>query len=176
MDRQELLNKRVVVICGGWSDERDISMLSANECHDALLEAGFGTVDVLDLASRDFLPRLVSGGYDVAFVAMHGAYGEDGCVQGLLEVLHMPYTFSGVAASAVASAPKLEMSPLPDGSPFTDMRMAWGSLRWMNPVRKVRNTWVPSRNAIMTGPHTNESMAFSISIIIARHSTLPAPR
>ena len=40
MDRQELLNKRVVVICGGWSDERDISMLSANECHDALLEAG----------------------------------------------------------------------------------------------------------------------------------------
>ena len=107
MDRQELLNKRVVVICGGWSDERDISMLSANECHDALLEAGFGTVDVLDLASRDFLPRLVSGGYDVAFVAMHGAYGEDGCVQGLLEVLHMPYTFSGVAASAVASEKQL---------------------------------------------------------------------
>ena len=107
MDRQELLNKRVVVICGGWSDERDISMLSANECHDALLEAGFGTVDVLDLASRDFVPRLVSGGYDVAFVAMHGAYGEDGCVQGLLEVLHMPYTFSGVAASAVASEKQL---------------------------------------------------------------------
>lgn len=110
MDRQELLNKRVVVICGGWSDERDISMLSANECHDALLEAGFGTVDVLDLASRDFLPRLVSGGYDVAFVAMHGAYGEDGCVQGLLEVLHMPYTFSGVAASAVASEKQLSKS------------------------------------------------------------------
>ena len=43
-----------------------------------------------------------------------------------------------VAASAVASAPKLEMSPLPDGSRRTDMRMAWGSLRWMNPVRKVR--------------------------------------
>ena len=107
MDRQELLNKRVVVICGGGSDERDISMLSANECHDALLEAGFATVDVLDLASRDFVPRLVSGGYDVAFVAMHGAYGEDGCIQGLLEVLHMPYTFSGVAASAVASEKQL---------------------------------------------------------------------
>ena len=43
-----------------------------------------------------------------------------------------------VAASAVASAPKLEMSPLPDGSRRTDMRMAWGSLRWMNPVRNVR--------------------------------------
>ncbi len=107
MDRQELLNKKVVVICGGWSDERDISILSANECHDALLEAGFGTVDVIDLASRDFVPRLMSGGYDVAFVAMHGSYGEDGCVQGLLEVLHMPYTFSGVAASAVASEKQL---------------------------------------------------------------------
>ena len=43
-----------------------------------------------------------------------------------------------VAASAVASAPKLEMSPLPDGSRRTDMRIAWGNLRWMNPVRKVR--------------------------------------
>lgn len=107
MDRQELLNKKVVVICGGWSDERDISILSANECHDALLEAGFGTVDVIDLASRDFVPRLMSGGYDVAFVAMHGSYGEDGCVQGLLEVLRMPYTFSGVAASAVASEKQL---------------------------------------------------------------------
>ena len=43
-----------------------------------------------------------------------------------------------VAASAVASAPKLEMSPLPDGSRRTDMRIAWGNLRWMNPVRNVR--------------------------------------
>lgn len=107
MDRQELLSKRVVVICGGWSDERDISILSARECHDALVTAGFATVDVVDLASRDFIPRLLSGGYDVAFVAMHGAYGEDGCVQGLLEVLHLPYTFSGVAASAVASEKQL---------------------------------------------------------------------
>ena len=107
MDRQELLSKRVVVICGGWSDERDISVLSARECHDALVTAGFATVDVVDLASRDFIPRLLSGGYDVAFVAMHGAYGEDGCVQGLLEVLHLPYTFSGVAASAVASEKQL---------------------------------------------------------------------
>ena len=107
MDRQELLRKRVVIICGGWSDERDISVLSANECHDALVAAGFDKVDVVNLASRDFLTRLLSGGYDVAFIAMHGAYGEDGCVQGLLEVLHIPYTFSGVAASAVASEKQL---------------------------------------------------------------------
>ena len=103
MERAELLGKRVVVICGGWSDERDISRSSARECRAALQEAGFATVDLLDLADRDFLSRLVRGGYDVAFVAMHGRYGEDGCIQGLLEILHMPYTFSGVAASAAAT-------------------------------------------------------------------------
>ena len=103
MDREELLGKRVVVICGGWSDEREISLSSARECRAALVEAGFAGVDLLDLAERDFLSRLVSGGYDVAFVAMHGRWGEDGCVQGLLEILHMPYTFSGVAASAAAT-------------------------------------------------------------------------
>lgn len=103
MDREELLGKRVVVICGGWSDEREISLSSARECRAALLEAGFSVVDLLDLAERDFLSRLVSGGYDVAFVAMHGRWGEDGCVQGLLEILHLPYTFSGVAASAAAT-------------------------------------------------------------------------
>lgn len=103
MDREELLGKRVVVICGGWSDEREISLSSARECRAALVEAGFADVDLLDLAERDFLSRLVSGGYDVAFVAMHGRWGEDGCVQGLLEILHMPYTFSGVAASAAAT-------------------------------------------------------------------------
>ena len=103
MDREELLKKKVVVICGGWSDERDISKASATECARALSEAGFATVDLIDLADRDFLSRLLSGGYDVAFVAMHGRYGEDGCIQGLLEILHMPYTFSGVAASAAGS-------------------------------------------------------------------------
>lgn len=98
-----LRSTSVVVIGGGWSDEREISLLSATECRRALIEAGFERVDLLDLASGDFVKRLVAGSYDVAFVALHGAYGEDGCVQGLLEVLHLPYTFSDVAASALAS-------------------------------------------------------------------------
>ena len=103
MDREQLTSQRVVVIGGGWSDEREISLESATEVRSALLEAGFSTVDLLDLASRDFVGRLVAGSYDVAFVALHGAYGEDGCIQGLLEILHIPYTFSGVSASAEAS-------------------------------------------------------------------------
>ena len=103
MDTEQLKRQRVAVIGGGWSDEREISLQSATEVRAALLEAGFEAVDLLDLAGDDFVARISSGAYDVAFVALHGAYGEDGCIQGLLEVLHIPYTFSGVAASAAAS-------------------------------------------------------------------------
>lgn len=122
MDREQLLRMRVAVIGGGWSDEREISLSSATECQRALTEAGFATVDLLDLAARDFVSRIMGGGYDVAFVALHGRYGEDGSVQGLLDVLHIPYTFSGVAASAVASEKQLAKAvfkdagiPVPEG-------------------------------------------------------------
>ena len=115
MDREQLTSRRVVVIGGGWSDEREISLESANEVRSALLEAGFATVDLLDLAARDFYARLVSGGYDVAFVALHGAYGEDGCIQGLLEILHIPYTFSGVGGAA--GPPALQKCKAPVSPP-----------------------------------------------------------
>lgn len=122
MDREQLLRMRVAVIGGGWSDEREISLSSATECQRALTEAGFATVDLLDLAARDFVSRIMGGGYDVAFVALHGRYGEDGSIQGLLDVLHIPYTFSGVAASAVASEKQLAKAvfkdagiPVPEG-------------------------------------------------------------
>ena len=103
MTRDKLFGLRVAVLSGGWSDERDISMQSGAACQKALLEAGFHSVDLLDVADKDFIARISSGDYDVAFVAMHGRYGEDGCVQGLLEILHMPYTFSGVLGSAVST-------------------------------------------------------------------------
>lgn len=93
---------KVAVLAGGWSDERDISLSSAREVRDALVEAGFGTVDLLDVAQDHFLDSISKGNYDVAFVAMHGKYGEDGCIQGLLEILHIPYTFSGVLASSMS--------------------------------------------------------------------------
>lgn len=94
---------KVALLCGGWSDEREVSLASGKECAEALKQVGFSQVDVLDVASPDFVRAIVDGGYDVAFVALHGRYGEDGCVQGFLELLGIPYTFSGVLASAVAS-------------------------------------------------------------------------
>lgn len=107
MDRAELLGLRVAVLAGGWSDEKAISLDSGRACQAALREAGFASVDLLDPADEGFVATLEAGGYDVAFVAMHGRYGEDGCVQGMLEVLHIPYTFSGVAASAVGTDKQL---------------------------------------------------------------------
>ena len=103
MDAEQLKTLRVAVLAGGWSDERDISMQSGTQCRQALLDAGFAQVDLYDIAEKDFPQRFVAGGYDVAFPALHGCYGEDGCIQGFLETLHIPYAFSGVLASAVAT-------------------------------------------------------------------------
>lgn len=98
----DVTTRKVAVLVGGWSDESDVSRSSGREVAQALREAGFKTVDLLDVADSDFVSSLSGGGYDVAFVAMHGKYGEDGCIQGLLEILHIPYTFSGVLSSAMA--------------------------------------------------------------------------
>ena len=107
MKREELKALRVVVIAGGWSEEREVSFSSARQVCTALAEAGFAHVDLLDLADKDLVTRLASGSYDVALPVLHGRYGEDGCVQGLLEVLHLPYAFSGVATSAVGTEKEL---------------------------------------------------------------------
>ena len=103
MNTEELKSMSVVVLCGGWSDERDVSITSGTECRRALLESGFKKVDLLDIAEDRFAEKLAGGNYDVAFPALHGRFGEDGCIQGMLEVMHIPYAFSGVFASAVAT-------------------------------------------------------------------------
>ena len=104
MESDSILMLKIAVLAGGWSDEREISLSSGHACEKALKVAGFASVELLDVADADFVTRLMQGAYDLAFIAMHGRYGEDGCVQGLLEVLHLPYTFSGVLASAVGTA------------------------------------------------------------------------
>ena len=104
MEANDITKCKVVVLAGGWSDEREISLASGRACQKALLEAGFDTVDLLDVASPEFVSTISTGDYDVAFIAMHGPYGEDGCIQGMLEILHVPYTFSHVLASAMGTA------------------------------------------------------------------------
>jgi len=94
------MSKRVAVLMGGWSAERPVSLASGRECAMALVEAGYDVTPV-DVG-RDIAEVLEKLRPDVAFNALHGPFGEDGAVQGLLEILDIPYTHSGVLASALA--------------------------------------------------------------------------
>jgi len=91
---------KVAVILGGPSAEREVSLSSGRECAAALREAGYDVAEVD--AGHDLVTRLDDIAPDVVFNALHGRWGEDGCVQGLLEWVRMPYTHSGVLASALA--------------------------------------------------------------------------
>ncbi|MFM2349218.1 MAG: hypothetical protein RIR04_184 [Pseudomonadota bacterium] len=91
---------RVAVLMGGLSAEREVSLSSGHECAKALRVAGYDVV-ALD-AGRDLAARLQEIKPDCVFNALHGRFGEDGCVQGMLEWLGIPYTHSGVLASALA--------------------------------------------------------------------------
>jgi D-alanine-D-alanine ligase len=85
---------------GGWSSERDVSLISGAACASALEHEGF-KVTRIDV-NRDVADRLVMLKPGAAFNALHGKWGEDGCIQGILETLEIPYTHSGVLASALA--------------------------------------------------------------------------
>ena len=91
---------RVGVLYGGPSAEREVSLVSGREVAGALRERGHASVSLIDVGP-DLPARLRAERIDVAFVALHGKLGEDGCVQGLLEVMEIPYTGSGVTASAL---------------------------------------------------------------------------
>lgn len=93
-------NPKVAVLMGGPSAEREVSLSTGRECASALRDAGYEVVE-LD-AGPDLALRLGEIKPDVVFNALHGRWGEDGCVQGLLEWLNIPYTHSGVLASALA--------------------------------------------------------------------------
>jgi len=91
---------RVAVLLGGLSPERDVSLVSGKACAKALREEGFDVTEID--AGHDVAMRLAEAKPDAVFNALHGRWGEDGCVQGLLELMEIPYTHSGVLASAVA--------------------------------------------------------------------------
>ncbi len=92
--------RHVAVLMGGLSAEREISLRSGEACAKALEGQGF-RVSRVD-AGHDVAGALAQLKPDVAFNALHGRFGEDGCIQGVLEILRIPYTHSGVLASSVA--------------------------------------------------------------------------
>jgi len=93
------LTRRIAVLYGGRSSEREVSLRTGKAVFDALHAAGRNVV-LIDVG-LDVAERLRAEKVDVAFVALHGRYGEDGCIQGLLESLSIPYSGSGVVASSL---------------------------------------------------------------------------
>ena len=96
------MSKRVAVLMGGISSEREVSLLSGAAVTDALNGRGY---EVLSIDVGHDLGAVITAldpAPDAVFNALHGRYGEDGCFQGVLELLSIPYTHSGVLASAIA--------------------------------------------------------------------------
>ena len=100
MTREELKTRKIGVLMGGLSEEREVSLKSGAAVHEALVAKGYDAV-AIDVG-RDIAGVLTGERIELAFVALHGRYGEDGTIQGLLELMGVPYTGSGVLASALA--------------------------------------------------------------------------
>ncbi|HSQ80906.1 MAG TPA: D-alanine--D-alanine ligase [Casimicrobiaceae bacterium] len=127
---------KVAVLMGGPSAEREISLMSGNAVLKALRERG---VDAhpFDPAERNLF-ELVGEGYARAFIALHGRFGEDGTVQGALETLKIPYTGSGVMASALAMDKwRTKLVWLASGIPTPRYRVADAATDWMGVVAEL---------------------------------------
>ncbi|MFA4905162.1 MAG: D-alanine--D-alanine ligase [Candidatus Margulisiibacteriota bacterium] len=100
MEKAKLKKLRIAVLAGGKSGERAVSLRSGNNVLNSLLRQGYKAIH-LD-TDGDLIGKLKKNKIEVCYIALHGKWGEDGCVQGLLEMAGIPYTGSGVLASALA--------------------------------------------------------------------------
>lgn len=92
--------KHIAVLMGGFNSEREVSLSSGNSVYEALKNLGYEKISKIDF-SRNIIDDLNEIKPDIIFNALHGSYGEDGRVQGLLDIIQIPYTHSGVSASAI---------------------------------------------------------------------------
>ena len=94
------MDAKVAVLCGGMSSEREVSLRSGKNCLAALQRLGYKNAILIDVG-QDIAEKLKAEKVEYAFNALHGKYGEDGCVQGVLEILKIPYAGCGVMANAI---------------------------------------------------------------------------
>lgn len=153
--------EHVAVLMGGWSSERPVSLSSGNACADAL-EAGGFRVTRVDVA-RDVAEVLARLRPDAVFNALHGPFGEDGCIQGILEILEIPYTHSGVLASALAmNKPKAKDVMKAAGIPVAESVLV--------------NRFAAAKNHVIAPPYVvkppNEGSSFGV-LIVKEDATYP---
>ncbi|MDF3023178.1 MAG: D-alanine--D-alanine ligase [Alphaproteobacteria bacterium] len=157
--------KTVAVLKGGWSSEREVSLSSGAECAKALRQKGY---DVKEIdVKRDLmdLVRQLSPAPDAVFNALHGTWGEDGCVQGVLEIMGIPYTHSGPLASALAMNKQKAKEVLkPLGVPCPE-----GELLHIDDIRKGK---VPFKQPYVVKPNNEGS---SVGVYIVRQGDNKPP-
>ena len=153
--RRVPMSRKVAVLMGGWSPEREVSLVSGKACAEGLREGGHQVIEYdvkRDLrALIEFLRPASGGGPDVVFNALHGKYGEDGCIQGVLEVLAVPYTHSGVLASAIAMDKPMARHVftslgmrVADGKVIERRSLAWPAIPCRDPMSSSRSTRAPA--------------------------------
>lgn len=91
---------KIGVLCGGMSSEKDVSMRSGKNCFEALKRLGYKNAELI-VVDENIAQTLKDKKIEIAYIALHGKYGEDGCIQGVLEILKIPYTGCGVMASSI---------------------------------------------------------------------------
>ena len=98
-------DKKIIVLTGGFSNEREVALRSGKGVFEALKKRGYKNIELFDLENQDSIKELINKHqkqqYDLAFLTTHGKYGEDGCLQGLLELIKLPYTGAKVMQSAI---------------------------------------------------------------------------
>ncbi len=93
-------NTKIAVLCGGMSSERDVSLRSGKNVYESLKRLGYINAELIDV-DKNIAKTLSDKNIEAAFNVLHGKYGEDGCIQGILEILKIPYTGSGVMSSSI---------------------------------------------------------------------------
>jgi len=146
-------DSKIAVLCGGMSSEREVSLRSGNNCLNALHRLGFNNAEIVDV-TENVMKDLE--GFEFAFNTLHGKYGEDGCIQGILEILKIPYTGCGVMASSICMNKEFTKKVMStEGLPLIS------SVYLMpdeDPVKKVRNLTYP----LMVKP-VSEGSSFGMS-------------
>ncbi|GAC1500822.1 MAG: D-alanine--D-alanine ligase [Steroidobacteraceae bacterium] len=130
-------NCHVVVLMGGWSSEREVSLTSGKGVAEALRARGWSNVSELDM-ERDVAARLAELKPDIVFNALHGTPGEDGTVQGMMDLMGLKYTHSGLGASVIAIDKELtKMLLSPHGIRMPGGRVVSSeSLHWQDPITR----------------------------------------
>lgn len=157
--------KKVALLMGGWSAEREVSLSSGAECAKALRQKGY---DVREIDVKRDLAALVGAltpAPDAVFNALHGKWGEDGCVQGLLEIMNIPYTHSGPLASALAMNKQKAKEVLqPMGVPCPQGRLVH--------IDDIRNKKIPFDPPYVVKPNDEGS---SVGVYIVRQGDNKPP-